>query len=119
MRKTTYAGAPSWIDWTNLTLGIFLLVSPWLALGGSAAITWNAVIGGACVASSAAIALAKPSPGAEKTNVCLGLWLLIAPWALGFSGNVGATCASVLVGLCVACLAGIQLSMLKKRPVGA
>jgi hypothetical protein len=41
--------------------------------------------------------------------------LLIAPWALGFSEQAGAVWTSVLVGLGIACLAGLQLAMLNRN----
>ena len=113
---TQYANskAQSWIDWTNLTLGVFLAASPWLGLGGDAAVIWNAVSCGAIVAIIAGVALAKPYVGAEWTNVGLGLWLLIAPWVLGFSANLNAMGTSLLVGLGVACFAGFQLALLNR-----
>lgn len=98
------------IEWINLLLGIFLLMSPWIGLGGSVAVTWNAVICGAIVACVAGSAIRKPSLGAEMTNLCLGLWLLVAPWTMSFFANGGATVTAVLVGLGIACLAGLQLS---------
>lgn len=105
-----------WVDWTNLTLGIFLAVSPWLALGGDSAVMWNAVVCGATIATAACVALSKPSAGAEWTSVCFGLWLLVAPWVLGFSANLGAMWTSVLVGVGVAFFAGFQLSLLNRSP---
>jgi hypothetical protein len=106
--------ARPWIDWTNLILGIFLVVSPWLALGGGTAVIWNAVVCGVIIATAAGFALASPSMGAERTNFYLALWLLIAPWALGFSSSAGAMWTSVLVGLGVACFSWFQLSLLKR-----
>ncbi|HEX7804193.1 MAG TPA: SPW repeat protein [Pseudoxanthomonas sp.] len=104
----------AWPDWTNLTLGLFLAVSPWLALGGSTAIVWNAVVCGGIIACAAGVALLKPSPGAQKTNLWIGLWLLIAPFVLSFWSHGGATWTSVLVGLSVAGIAGYQLSALRR-----
>lgn len=112
--KTASTATKPWLDWTNLALGLFLAVSPWLARGGSAAIIWNAVICGGVIACAAGVALLKPSPGAQKTNLWFGLWLLIAPFVLSFWSNGGATWTSVLVGLCVAGIAGYQLSDLKR-----
>lgn len=100
------------IDWTNLTLGVFLAVSPWLVLGGGSAAMWNAVACGAIIATAAGVALSKPNAGAEWTSVGLGFWLLAAPGMLGFSVNAGAMWTSVLIGLGVACLAGFQVSLL-------
>lgn len=106
--------AQPWIDWTNLTLSVFLAASPWLALGGDAAVVWNAVACGVIIAIAAIVALSKPDDGAEWTNVGFGLWLVIAPWALGFPVNAGATWTSVLVGFGVACFAGLQISLLNR-----
>lgn len=112
LKKTSNTMTESWIDWTNLVLGTLLLVSPWLGFGGSGAVAANAVVCGFVIACIAGVALAKPSPGAEKVNAWLGVWLLVAPWILGFSGNAGATWASLLVGFSVACFAGIQITRL-------
>ena len=76
----------------------------------------NAVVCGAIIATAAGVAISKPVALAQWTNFGLGVWLLIAPWVLRFSVNVGATWTSVLVGLCVASLAGFQLSLLNRFP---
>jgi hypothetical protein len=114
LTRTSAPATQAWVDWTNLALGIFFLASPWLGLGGGAIIALNAVTCGGVIACVAVIALGKPTPAAEMTNVWLGLWLLVAPWILGFSGQAGATWASVLVGLTVACSAGVRFSRLRR-----
>jgi hypothetical protein len=101
----------AWIEWANLLLAGFLLLSPWSSLGASTSITWNAVITGTWVAAFAAMALARPGTGADWGNVVAGLWLAMAPWTLDFSTRAGASAASLLAGLGVACLAGIQLTL--------
>ena len=112
LKKNPDAMNESWIDWANLILGTLLFVSPWLGFGGSGAVAANAVVCGLVIACTAGVALARPSPVAEKTNAWLGVWLLAAPWILGFSGNPAATWASLLVGFSVACFAGIQSTRL-------
>lgn len=114
LKKNSAIESETWIDWTNLALGAFLLMSPWIGLGNSPAVAWNAVICGSVIVFAAGIALGKPTPVAEKTNAWLGVWLLVAPWLLSFTGQAGATWTSTLVGLVVACCAGIQLSRLKR-----
>ena len=43
-------GFKEWEEWTNLALGTWLLVSPWvLGFSASAALMWNAVIFGALI----------------------------------------------------------------------
>jgi hypothetical protein len=114
LKKNSAIESETWIDWTNLALGAFLLMSPWIGLGNSPAVAWNAVICGSVIVFAAGIALGKPAPVAERTNAWLGIWLLVAPWVLSFTGQAGATWTSTLVGLAVACFAGIQLSRLKR-----
>ena len=36
--------------------------------------------------------------------VVLGIWLIISPWVVGFSGEVGATWNAIIVGIIVAAL---------------
>jgi hypothetical protein len=114
MTETPSPQISSWPDRTNLVLGALLCVSPWLAWGGSTAITWNAVIVGAAIAIAAIAAIAKPAPGPEWTNVGLGAWLLIAPWILGFSNDAVAGWTSLLVGTLVAYFAGMQVTLMKR-----
>ena len=58
------------IDWTNLTLGVFLAVSPWLTPGGSSAVMWNAVACGATITIAAGVALPKPNAAAWGPACC-------------------------------------------------
>lgn len=42
-------------------------------------------------------------------NLIAGLWLIFAPWLLGFSGTTYALWNSVILGLIVAIVAGVAL----------
>lgn len=114
LKRNSVTASKTWIDQINLMLGAFFFVSPWIGLGKGPGVAWNAVICGSAIAVAAGVALGKCTPVAEKTNVWLGIWLLVAPWALSFTDQANATWTSVLVGLAVACCAGIQLSRLKR-----
>lgn len=47
-----------WLEWLNMALGLWLLVSPWvLDFHASAALRWNAILTGIAVAALAAWAL--------------------------------------------------------------
>ena len=118
MTHTPNAQVSSWPDRMNLLLGVSLWLSSWLALDGGAASTWNAMIFGAAIVIVAIAAIVKPAVGPEWTNVGLGAWLLIAPWALGFSDQVVAGWTSLLVGIFVAYFAGMQITLMK-RPAAA
>lgn len=76
-----------WQDWVILALGAWLFLAPFFtgysSLSGPAA--WNSYVLGAIVTVFAIAALWRPeSPTEEWVNLVLGLWLVIAPLALGF-----------------------------------
>jgi hypothetical protein len=104
----------SWPDRVNLLLGLFLCVTPWLAPTSGTANTWNAVFFGAAIAVAAICAIAKPGVRPEWSNVVFGLWLLVAPWALGSADTNSSVYASVLVGLFVTYFACMQIILLKR-----
>ena len=81
-----------WQDWVTLILGLWLFVSPFFMIGGSLsdAAAWNAYLLGGAVTVFAASALADSKPWEEWVNLALGLWLVAAPFALGFYHTEGA-----------------------------
>lgn len=92
----------AWQDWVNLALGIWLFLSPWLGLAETQSAAWNAWIFGVVVAALAIAALSIPQKWEEWTNAVVGLWLIIAPFALGFSAEAAAVWNHVIVGVVVA-----------------
>lgn len=96
-----------WQDWTNLLIGVWLLIAPWaLATSGDATSTWTAVLVGATVILVAVWALAVPgSSAAEWSNVLLGAGLVVAPWTLGFVEVGAAAWNAWISGSLVALLA--------------
>jgi hypothetical protein len=92
-----------WQDMVNLVLGLVIAVAPWaLGLANEMPLaTWNATIVGALVVALAAIDLDTPAAWDEWTMGALGLWLVIAPWALGYAGHRWLTSLSVGVGVLV------------------
>jgi SPW repeat len=85
-----------WQDWVTLTLGLWLFFSPFFMAGGSLsdAAAWDAYILGGTVTLFAAFALADSKAWGEWVyqwvNLTLGLWLVAAPFALGFYHTEGA-----------------------------
>lgn len=95
-----------WQDPVNLILGLWLVVSPWaLKFQAETNPTWNAVILGIVIAAVALIALFRVMAWEEWVNLVLGIWLVISPWMVGFSGLVTAMWNAVIVGAVVAVLA--------------
>lgn len=95
-----------WQDPINLVAGLWMIASPWvLAYQTQSQPMWNAVVLGALVAVVALSALFKASAWQQWVNAVLGAWLVISPWAIGFSTLQAAMLNAVIVGVVVAGLA--------------
>jgi hypothetical protein len=104
-----------WQDWANLILGVWLIIAPFLLdFGGTdsrAAV--NAYVMGVGVTIFAVAALYRPPTWEEGINLAIGIWLIIAPFVLGYTGLTMATWIHVIVGLLVG---GDALLALFQRP---
>lgn len=91
-----------WQDVVNAVLGVWLMASPW-ALGYAAepTATVNAFVIGMALLATALGAVFLPAQWEEWTEVFLGLWLLVSPWALAISGERAATICAVITGLAI------------------
>jgi len=93
-----------WQDWVMLVLGIWLFLSPFILgypdYGSTMAV--NSFVFGIIVAVLAIAALSRPQMWEEWVNLVLGLWLIVAPFALGFRAETGATTNHIVVGLLIA-----------------
>lgn len=88
----------------NLILGAWLIVSAWFLNYSSGAI-WNQEILGIIVVVLSLIRLAAPSQQwASFLNGVAGIWLIIAPFIIGFQHSV-AYWNSIIVGIIVAWIA--------------
>ena len=97
-------------DWINLILAVCLFVSPWaLGFAGEQNPAWNAWIVSAALAIFAAAAISAFAEWEEWVNLILGVWLVAAPWALGFAANVNAMWTHVIVGVLTAAISAWAL----------
>jgi SPW repeat len=103
-------------DVGNLILGAFLFLSPWIFHFSPGAESWNAWIGGGVIAVISIAALTAFAEWEEWLNLIVGLWVLVSPWALKFSGNTHAMRTDVIIGVIVAAIAAIELWMLHRTP---
>jgi hypothetical protein len=105
-------------DWLLAIVAIWLFISPWV-LGFSGAVAGDAAAGAAVAASRAswnawilgvvlfviAVAQARtftPARFQEKwLDVILGIWIFVAPWALGFVSLPSASWSHWVVGAVV------------------
>lgn len=83
-----------------------LLVTPW-AVGFSAETVpaWSLWAAAALTAACGAYAVLVSNQYAAWAFVALGIWLFVAPWALGFTASVTAFWAHIAASLGLAALA--------------
>jgi hypothetical protein len=108
MEHTGSKGQVQLASGANLAVGLWLLIAPFVLAYNVAsdAATWNDVIVGIVVASLAAIrAFGAYSQGwLSWSNVALGVWLIITPFALGYSEHADPLWNDIIVGVIVASL---------------
>lgn len=95
-----------WEDWTNILLGVWLLLTPFLGIGGlSDVAAINSYLVGAAVAIFALAALVRPMMWQEYINMGFGVWLITAPFILGFSHQISPTLNQLIVGIVISTIA--------------
>ena len=104
--------ASRWQDWSSFVLGLWLALSPWFAgYADLEAATGNAAFCGLALALAAHFEASCCEDSGEWINLALGLWLVAAPFALGFDASLIAVANSVAVGMLVAALAASTLQL--------
>ena len=90
-------------DLCNLLLAACLFISPWiLGFTGDMMAARNAWIIGVVLALVAVAALSMFREWEEWVNLVLGVWLMAAPWVLGFTGNFNAFWTHTILGVLTA-----------------
>ena len=107
-RTRSVMARPSVLDLYTLACGAFLVCAPWL-LGfvRTAGRIDSAIVGMAVMALSIA-GLAAFADWEEWLKVALGLWLIAAPWLLGFV-HTSAMHVSIAIGIVVTFLSLLEL----------
>ena len=101
-----------WQDWASFALGLWLAVSPWLAdYSDHHVATTNAAVVGLFLATAAHVGFSCDHPSCEWLSMGAGLWLVGAPFFLGFEAQHVAAVNSVAVGAFTVVLSawGLQL----------
>ena len=97
------------LEWTNLILGAGLACTAFMFTELPPA-AWNAGTIGALIVCGSAVALYRYRDWAEWSNLTLGCWAVVAPFVLGFGSAPGPMWTHVVIGLCVATIAAMQLA---------
>ncbi|HEX7250752.1 MAG TPA: SPW repeat protein [Burkholderiales bacterium] len=101
-----------WQDWASFALGLWLAVSPWaLDFSHHEAATANAAFMGLALALGSHFEVSFDEMQAEWFNLAAGLWLVLAPFLLGFGEQGVAAANTAAVGAGVAVLACSALSL--------
>jgi len=100
----------SWEDWLCIVAGLVVCASPWLIEGAaSQPAVLNAIAVGIVIAAVAAMQLSALQRWEEWVQLVLGLWLIVAPWTLGYSHFGALTMTHVVLGAVVAVLGAYEL----------
>jgi SPW repeat len=93
-------------DALKLAGALALFGSPWLFQLPPGA-KWNLWICGYFVVVASLAALLAEADWEPEVNLCIGAWLLIAPWVLGFSHDLAASLLHLLGGSLVSILSAL------------
>jgi len=104
-------------DVVNLLLGTILFFSPWLFSLSAGAPRQIASIMGLFIAVLSIAALAAFAVWEEWFNLIAGLWLVVAPWLLGFEDS-NAVMVDVVIGIVVVVLATFEIWLAMDRRQG-
>lgn len=110
-----------WQDWAIFAVALWLAVSPWLCdYAAHRSATANAALAGLVIALTAHFE-ASCELAIDWLNLGAGLWLMAAPFLLGFDALPLATANSLAVGAAIAALAvsTLGLDQLHARLTGA
>jgi hypothetical protein len=100
-----------WQDWAIFATGLALAVSPWLLdYAWHPAATANAAVAGLAIALSAHFE-ASCEMSSDWMHLGAGLWLVAAPFALGFAALPLAAASSIAVGAAIVALAASVLEL--------
>jgi len=107
-------------DWINVVLAGCLFLAPWvLGFAEERYAAWNAWISAVVIAALAIGALSAFQEWEEWLNLVAGIWVVVAPWVLGFAAVVAAMWTHVILGLLIAAAAAWEIWEVRHQPRAA
>lgn len=104
----------NWQERCSLALGVWLFLSPWILrfFHWADMSTINFLAMGLAIAAlaAAAVFMHRHAVWEDGVTLALGLWMVISPQAIGFSGNYLASANAALVGILLMWLALSELN---------
>lgn len=116
-------GTQKALSWLVALAGLWEVIAAFvLGYSASTAALWDAIIVGIALIVLAAWAALSSAEGTDRTldwiNVVLGVWLIVAPFVLGYSVVAAALWNDIIVGIVVVVLAGwAALTMGRHHPM--
>lgn len=90
-------------DWVSLVCAALLFVSPWaLRFAGDMMAARTAWVSAVVIAVLAIAAIVRFAEWEEWVTLLIGLWLIMAPWVVGFAVLTAAMATFVVLGIVVA-----------------
>jgi len=109
--------------WINLIVGIWLIIAPFALSPAGLTRNWAAndvVLGILLIAFSWwMLAVVMPSVGAAWFEILCGVWLIIAPFVLGYSRTMTAVWNDVVCGVIAIVVAAVASQTLMRTPRAA
>jgi hypothetical protein len=103
METSWRGGGRSVQDWISLVCAAVLFLSPWLfSYSADAVAARTAWISAIVIGILTIAALVQFAEWEEWVTMLLGLWLIVAPWIVGFSMIGHAVASFVILGVIVA-----------------
>ncbi len=95
-----------WAQAMNVVIGLWVMIAPGI-FDWSPAATDNGHIVGPVILTFSFTSLWEVTRGVRKANYPLAVWLLAAPWILGYSGNA-AIISDMIAGILVIIFSSFQ-----------
>jgi hypothetical protein len=104
-------------DWVNLVLAGCLFISPWVfGYADLQMAAWTAWASAVVIGVLALAAIVAFTEWEEWANLVLGIWVVLAPWFLGFTGVAAALWVHVVFGVLIAAIAAWELWQVRHSP---
>jgi SPW repeat-containing protein len=103
------------LDFIKMICGALLFASPWTLEFASAA-TWNLRLCGYAMLTASLAALVAEADWEPRANLWLGIWVLAAPWMLGFSQDAAATLVHLFGGGVISVLSAVEVWFGERNP---
>jgi len=118
MKQLDWNDGKMMLSAVNIVAGIVLAFSPWfLSYAATSSAAWNAWVSGALFIVIALAAIYAHHQTEEWVSMIVGIWNVVAPWALGFAALSAAVAVHVLVGIIVAVISATILWFCNNRPM--